>query len=85
MDPDGPVRKSNLAVPGVVTAQDIRPCNLIFNILPINQKLFGKMILLAVGMQLAGVDEVIAGPSVEPITRGTKLDGFGYAIIVILC
>ena len=35
-------------------------------------------------MQLDGVDEVIAGPSVEPMTRGTKLDGFGYAMIIPL-
>ena len=82
MVPDGPVRKSNLAVPGVVTAQDIRPCNLIFNILPINQKLFGKTIRLAVGIQVAGVFAAVsAGPSTEPITSGTKLDGFGYAMI----
>jgi len=35
-------------------------------------------------MQLDGVDEVIVGPSVEPITRGTKLLGLGYAIVLPL-
>jgi len=84
MVPDGPVRTSNRAVPGVVTAHEIRPCNLIFNILPINQKLFGKIIRLAVGMQLAADAAVSAGPSVEPMTSGTKLLGLGYAMIIPL-
>jgi hypothetical protein len=61
--PDGPVRTSNLAVPGVVTTFDIRPASEIFIIRPMYQKLLGNTILLFTGMHDAAAAAVSVGPS----------------------